>query len=194
MLTARKLPRQADSSIGDFSARAYGLPHFLKFVQTPDLLVMLNEYNGVYRQVFTDGRPLPQDPNPSWQGYSTATWSDDALVIETVGFRDDVWLDWAGSMITSAGKLRERILRPDFGHLEVTVDDPKAYTRPRHGADRRDLRRRRAVRPEAEIAASRRGSLSLLKTMARWPLTPAPARRLPGGAAPLTTAAPRTRR
>ena len=53
--------------------RAYGLPHYLKFVQTPDLLVMLNEYNGTYRQVFTDGRPLPEAPNPSWQGYSTAT-------------------------------------------------------------------------------------------------------------------------
>ena len=116
----------------DLFVRAYGLPHYLKFVQTPDLLVMLNEYNGVYRQVFTDGRPLPVDPNPSWQGYSSATWTDDALVIDTIGFRDDVWLDWAGSMITSAGKLRERIRRPDFGHLEieVTVDDPKAYTKP----------------------------------------------------------------
>ena len=116
----------------DLFVRAYGLPHYLKFVGTPDLLVMLNEYNGVYRQVFTDGRALPEDPNPSWQGYSSATWSDDTLVIDTVGFRDDVWVDWAGSMITSAGRLRERIRRPDFGHLEieVTVDDPKAYTRP----------------------------------------------------------------
>jgi hypothetical protein len=116
----------------DLFVRAYGLPHYLKFVQTPDLLMMLNEYNGVYRQVFTDGRALPEDPNPSWQGYSSAMWADDALVIDTIGFRDDVWLDWAGSMITSAGRLRERIRRPDFGHLdiEVTVDDPKAYTRP----------------------------------------------------------------
>ena len=116
----------------DLFVRAYGLPHYLKFVQTPDLLVMLNEYNGVYRQVFTDSRALPQDPNPSWQGYSSARWVDDALVIDTIGFRDDVWLDWAGSMITSAGRLRERIRRPDFGHLviEVTVDDPKAYTKP----------------------------------------------------------------
>ncbi|HVG56074.1 MAG TPA: hypothetical protein VM846_16655 [Vicinamibacterales bacterium] len=116
----------------DLFVRAYGLPHYLKFIQTADLLVMLNEYNGVYRQVFTDGRPLPDDPNPSWQGYSSATWSGETLVIDTIGFRDDVWLDWAGSMITSAGKLREQIRRPDFGHLEieVTVDDPKAYTRP----------------------------------------------------------------
>ena len=116
----------------DLFVRAYGLPHYLKFVQTPDLLLMLNEYNGVYRQVFTDGRPLPEDPNPSWQGYSTAAWSGDTLVIDSIGFRDDLWVDWAGSMITSAAKLRERIRRPDFGHLEieVTVDDPKAYTRP----------------------------------------------------------------
>ena len=70
--------------------RAYGLPHYLKFVQTPNLLVMLNEMNGLYRQVFTDRRPLPNDPNPSWQGYSSANWSGDTLVVETIGFRDDV--------------------------------------------------------------------------------------------------------
>ena len=112
--------------------RAYGLPHYLKFIQTPDILVMLNEYNGVYRQVFTDGRPLPEAPNPSWQGYSTGTWSDDTLVIDTIGFRDDLWIDWGGSVITENAKVRERIRRPDFGHLEieVTVDDPKAYTKP----------------------------------------------------------------
>ena len=114
------------------SVRAYGLPHYLKFVHTPDLLVMLNEYNGTYRQVFTDGRPLPEAPNPSWQGYSTATWADDTLVIDSIGFRDDLWIDWGGSVITGAAKVRERIRRTSFGHLEieVTVDDPKAYTKP----------------------------------------------------------------
>jgi hypothetical protein len=116
----------------DFFVRAYGLPHYLKFVQTPDLLVMLNEYNGTYRQVFTDGRQLPDAPNPSWQGYSTATWADDTLVIDSIGFRDDLWIDWDGSMISESAKVRERIRRPDFGHLEIeiTVDDPKAYTKP----------------------------------------------------------------
>ena len=116
----------------DFFVRAYGLPHYLKFVHTPDLLVMLNEYNGTYRQVFTDGRALPEAPNPSWQGYSTATWDGDTLVIDSIGFRDDLWIDWDGSMITGAGKVRERIRRPAFGRIEieVTVDDPKAYTRP----------------------------------------------------------------
>jgi len=112
--------------------RAYGLPHLLKFVHTPSLLVVLNEMNAGYRQVFTDGRPLPEDPTPSWQGYSSAQWSGDTLVIDTIGVRDDTWIDWNGSVLTQAGKVREQMRRPDFGHLEiqVTVDDPKAYTRP----------------------------------------------------------------
>ena len=116
----------------DTFLRAYSLPHLLKFVQTPDLLVMLNEMNAGYRQVFLDGRPLPNDPTPSWQGYSSARWEGDTLVVNSAGFRDDLWIDWNGSMITSAGKIQERIKRPDYGHLEiaVTVDDPKAYTKP----------------------------------------------------------------
>jgi hypothetical protein len=112
--------------------RAYGLPHLLKFVHTPNLLVVLNEVNAGYRQVFTDGRPLPEDPNPSWQGYSSGKWSGDTLVIDTIGVRNDTWIDWNGSVLTEAAKVREQIRRPDFGHLEVqvTVDDPKAYTKP----------------------------------------------------------------
>jgi hypothetical protein len=116
----------------DTFIRAYGLPHLLKFVQTPGLLVMLNEMNAGYRQVYMDGRPLPVDPVPNWQGYSTARWEGDALVVDSNGFRDDIWIDWNGSVITEAAKVRERIRRPDVGHLEieVTVDDPKAYTKP----------------------------------------------------------------
>ena|SRR5688572_4781129 len=112
--------------------RAYGLPHLLKFVHTPTLLVMLNEMNAGYRQVFTDGRPLPKDPNPTWQGYSSAKWSGDTLVIDTIGLRDDTWIDWNGSVLTEAAKVREEIRRPNFGNLEirVTVDDPRAYTKP----------------------------------------------------------------
>ena len=112
--------------------RAYGLPHLLKFVHSPGLLVVLNEMNAGYRQVFTDGRPLPKDPNPAWQGYSSATWSGDTLVIDTIGLRDDTWIDWNGSVVTESARVREEISRPDFGHLhiKVTVDDPKAYTRP----------------------------------------------------------------
>jgi hypothetical protein len=112
--------------------RAYGMPHLLKFVQTTNLLLMLNELNAGYRQVFTDGRPLPKDPNPSLQGYSSAKWSGDTLVIDTIGVRDDTWIDWNGSILTEAAKVREQIRRPDFGHvdIQVTVDDPKAYTKP----------------------------------------------------------------
>ncbi len=112
--------------------RAYGLPHLLKFVHTPNLLVVLDEMNANYRQVFTDARPLPQDPTPAWQGYSSAKWSGDTLVVDTIGFRDDTWIDWIGSVVTQAAKVREQIRRPDFGHMEiqVTVDDPKAYTKP----------------------------------------------------------------
>jgi hypothetical protein len=112
--------------------RAYGLPHLLKFVHKPGLLVVLNEMNAGYRQVFTDARPLPADPNPSWQGYSSGKWSGDTLVIDTIGLRDDTWIDWNGSVLTQAAKVREQIRRPDYGHLEieVTVDDPKAYTKP----------------------------------------------------------------
>jgi hypothetical protein len=112
--------------------RAYGMPHLLKFLHSPNLLVMLNELNAGYRQVFTDARPLPVDPNPSLQGYSSGKWFGDTLVIDTIGLRDDTWIDWNGSVVTQAAKVREQIRRLDFGHLEVqvTVDDPKAYTKP----------------------------------------------------------------
>lgn len=112
--------------------RAYGMPHLLKFVHTPSLLVVLDEMNAAYRQVFTDARPLPKDPDPSWQGYSSGKWSGDTLIIDTIGLHDDTWIDWNGSVVTEAAKVREQIRRPDFGHLviQVSVDDPKAYTRP----------------------------------------------------------------
>ena len=116
----------------DTFLRAYSLPHLLKFVHTPKLLVMLNEMNAGYRQVFVDERPMPKEPVPSWQGYSVAKWDGDALVVDSVGFRDDIWIDWNGSVITESAKVRERIRRPNFGsvEVEVTVDDPKAYTKP----------------------------------------------------------------
>jgi len=116
----------------DTFVRLYGLPHMQKFVQVPGLLMMIYELNASYRQVFTDGRPLPADPQPSWNGYSSGKWVGDTLVVDSIGFRDGLWLDVVGSPMTAAAKVRERIRRPDYGHLEieVSVDDSKAYTRP----------------------------------------------------------------
>jgi hypothetical protein len=112
--------------------RMHLIPTMKKFVQTPALLVILNEYNANFRQIFTDGRPLPNDPTPNWNGYSTGKWDGDTLVVQSNGYRDDQWLDGAGSPLTSTAKVTERFRRPKFGKLEieVTVDDPKSYTRP----------------------------------------------------------------
>jgi hypothetical protein len=103
-----------------------------KMIQTPGLLVILNELFTSYRQIFTDGRPLPADQNPTWNGYSTGKWEGDTLVVQSSGFRDGLWLDSTGNPMTDAAKLTERFHRPDFGHMDIqiTVDDPKAYTKP----------------------------------------------------------------
>ena len=107
-------------------------PLYRKFVQTPGLLVILNERDAGYRQIFTDGRPLPRDPQPSWNGYSTGKWEGDTLVVQTNGLRDGMWLDRNGSPLTDAAKLSERFRRVNYGtmEIEVSVDDPKAYTKP----------------------------------------------------------------
>jgi hypothetical protein len=111
--------------------RAWALPQYKKIVQTPGLIVILDEFGASYRQIFTDGRPLPVDPQPSWNGYSTGRWEGDTLVVETTGFRNDLWLDMSGSPLTEDAKVIERIRRPTYWTLEiqVTVDDPKAYTK-----------------------------------------------------------------
>jgi len=107
-------------------------PLFRKIVQVPGLMVILNERDATYRQIFTDGRPLPMDPQPSFYGYSTGKWDGDTLVVQSNGFRDGIWLDRSGSPLTEAGKITERFRRVNYGHLEiqVTVDDAKAYRAP----------------------------------------------------------------
>ncbi|MGD0132448.1 MAG: hypothetical protein ABSE57_10400 [Bryobacteraceae bacterium] len=112
--------------------RAFAFPHLQKIIQIPGLLVILDEFNASYRQVFTDGRPFPEDPQPSWNGYSSGKWEGDTLVVQSIGFRDDLWLDMKGNPMTSAAKVTERFRRPGYGSLEieVTVNDPKAYTKP----------------------------------------------------------------
>ena len=132
--------RKADQGVDDPHVRClpdnpprpWVMPHLLKAVHTPKLLVLLYEVNAMYRQIFIDGRPLPTDMNPSWNGYSTAKWEGDTLVVQTAGFRDDLWIDMGGSPMSEAAKMTERIRRPNFGtlELEITVDDPRTYTRP----------------------------------------------------------------
>jgi hypothetical protein len=116
----------------DSPPRQWTMPHLTKAVHTPKLLVLLYEVNAIYRQIFIDGRPLPEDPNPGWSGYSTAAWDGDTLVVRTAGFRDDLWIDMSGSSVSHAARMIERIRRPNYGtlELEITVDDPEVYTRP----------------------------------------------------------------
>jgi len=104
-----------------------------KFIQTPNVLVILYEASMGVRQIFTDGRALPGDEaHPWWYGYSVGRWDGDTLVVETTGLRDGGWLDIFGSPLTDAARITERFHRVSYGRMEidVTVDDPKAYTRP----------------------------------------------------------------
>lgn len=107
-------------------------PTPLKIVQTPSLIVVLYEENTTFRQLFLDGRALPQDPQPSWMGYSVGKWNADTLVVESAGFNERSWLDRMGHPHSEALRVVERFRRKDLGHLdiEITIDDPKTYTRP----------------------------------------------------------------
>ena len=110
-----------------------GLGNFpMKIVQTPPLVVVLYEYHTIFRQIFTDGRGLPEDANPTWMGYSTGRWDGDTLVVTTAGYNDRTSIDLAGHPHTESLRMTERFHRRDAGHLDVqvTFDDPKAYTKP----------------------------------------------------------------
>jgi len=116
--------------LGLMQLHTHGQPR--KMIQTPGVIVILYEANAGIRQIFTDGRPQPKDVEPWWFGYSTGKWEGDTLVVETTNLRDLGWLDVEGSPITETGRILERFRRVDYGHLEieVTIDDPKAYTKP----------------------------------------------------------------
>jgi hypothetical protein len=108
------------------------IPLPYKIIQAPNLIVILYEENSLYRQVFLDGRALPKDPDPRWMGYSIGRWEGDTLVVDSTGFRDAGWLDRMGHPHSSDLHLIERFRRRDVGHLEidVTIDDPRAYSKP----------------------------------------------------------------
>jgi hypothetical protein len=135
--------RQADNSKDNPDAHCLPMgimqmdshPYPKKVIQTPTEVLMIYEGSGTtVREIFLDGRPLPkkEDVDPWWNGYSVGHWEGDTLVVETTGLMDDGWLDVRGSPLTSAAKLTERIRRINYGYLEikVTIDDPKAYTKP----------------------------------------------------------------
>jgi len=118
--------------MGIMQFHTQGFPR--KFVHTPKLLVILYEASSGIRQIFIDGRPLPKnnDPQPWFYGYSTGHWEGDTLVVETNNLREDGWLDIIGTPLTDEAKLTERFRRVNYGRMEIdiTVDDPKAFTKP----------------------------------------------------------------
>ena len=103
-----------------------------KIIQTPGMIAVLYEAYNHYRQIFLDGRPLPRPTQPAYLGYSVGRWEGETLVVDTTGFNDLGWLDDGGHPQTEALHVTERFRRRDFGHmdLQLTIDDPKAYTKP----------------------------------------------------------------
>ena len=103
-----------------------------KMIQTPLEIVMLLEDNNPPRQIYTDGRKLPDNPEPMWMGYSVGKWEGDILVVDSTGFNERTWLDGFGHPHSESMHIVERFRRTNFGHMdvEVTIDDPKMYTRP----------------------------------------------------------------
>lgn len=123
----------------------------LKIVQTPRLIVILYEDMGLPRQVFLDGRRLPEDRQPAWMGYSVGRWDGDTLVVESAGFNDQTWLDTFGYPHSTGMYVTERFLRRDFGHMEtaITIDDPQMYTKPFTIRDQSRTKRRKFSRANA---------------------------------------------
>jgi hypothetical protein len=121
-----------------------------KIIQTPGVIVILFEEMNHFRQIFTDGRGFPEIKEPTWLGYSVGMWEGDTLVVETIGFHDRSWLDNPGHPHSDAMRVIEKFKRRDFGHLDIqiTIDDPKAYTRPWSANARFDLA------PDSELLES----------------------------------------
>jgi len=121
--TARCLPAGVPMSMFIYS---------FKLIQTPQEVVILTGSGDPPRQVYTDGRKLPKDPDPAWMGYSAGRWDGDAFVVDTTGFNQESYLDGLGHPRSESMHITERFLRRDFGHMdmEITFEDPKYYTRP----------------------------------------------------------------
>jgi hypothetical protein len=110
-----------------------------ELVQTANQVIYLNQWYGNWRTIWTDGRELPKDPDPRWNGYSVGKWVDDyTFVVETVGLNPRTWLDHAGRPHSDALRVEERFHRVDHDTMEltVTIDDPKMYTEPWQGLNK----------------------------------------------------------
>ena len=116
--------------VGIAAAATIAVP--FKIIQKPELMAILYEVDNTHRQIYTDGRKLPADFQPSWLGYSVGKWDGDTLVVDTAGFNDLGWLDAFGHPHSEALRIQERLRRTDFGHMEmqITIDDAKMYTKP----------------------------------------------------------------
>jgi hypothetical protein len=114
------------------SSRIFSLPRPTKIIETPSAMLLLHEHDTTYRQIFTDGRPLPEEPFPTWMGYSIGRWDHDTFVVTTIGLTDRIWLDVQGHPQTEALVMTERFRRIDVGHLdiEVTYADPGTFKTP----------------------------------------------------------------
>jgi hypothetical protein len=105
----------------------------MQIVQTQNQVLILYMYEKRWRVIWTDGRQLPNDPDPRWYGYSVGRWEDDyTLVVQTIGMDERTWLDNAGNPHSFDLRVEERYHRVNRDRLEltVTIDDPKAYTKP----------------------------------------------------------------
>ena len=139
---AEQLYKERQENYSKDTPSSHCLPHSVtdfdahitprKIIQQPGLTVMLFEAYHSYRQIFTDGRPLPDEREAAWFGYSVGKWERDTLIVDTVGLNENTWLDDGGHPHSDALHIVERFRRRDFGHMEVdlTIDDPKAYTKP----------------------------------------------------------------
>jgi hypothetical protein len=115
------------------------LPNPFEIVQTPGRIFMFFEEFHLWRTIWTDGRPLPKNPDPTYLGYSVGRWEGETLVVETIGFNDKPWIDAYGNPRSEQLHLTERYRRVDHDTLElrITIDDPKAYTKVWESSPRR---------------------------------------------------------
>jgi hypothetical protein len=112
--------------------RIYLQPFPMEIIQTPGRVIEFFEFNHFVRQIWTDGRPHNTALGETWMGDSIGKWEGDTLVVDTIGFNDKTWLDRAGHPHSNELHVTERIRRaePDIMTVDITVEDPKAYTKP----------------------------------------------------------------